>query len=40
MRRAILCGLVLAFLAVPLIAEISFAEERQVALWVLRRGGR
>src|SRR3954452_7568237 len=39
MRRAILCGLVLGFLAAPLLAEISFAEERQVALWVLRRGG-
>src|SRR3954454_8010047 len=39
MRRAIVCGLVLGFLALPLIAEISFAEERQVALWVLRRGG-
>src|SRR5438067_6617765 len=39
MRRLILCGLVLGLLALPLIAEITFAEERQVALWVLRRGG-
>src|ERR1700733_10532 len=39
MRRVILCGLVLGFLALPVIAEISFADERQVALWILRRGG-
>ena len=40
MRRAILCGLVLGFLAAPLVAEISFAEERQVALWILGAAGR
>src|SRR6478609_9565526 len=39
MRKATLCGLILSLVAVPLIAEIPFAEERQVALWVLRRGG-
>src|SRR4051795_9987451 len=39
MRKVILSGLLLGFLALPLIAEISFADERQVALWVLRRGG-
>ena len=39
MRRVILCGLVLGLLALPLLAEISFAEERQIALWILRRGG-
>ena len=39
MRRAILCGLVLGLLALPLFAEISFADERQIALWILRRGG-
>ena len=39
MRRAILCGFVLGLLALPLFAEISFADERQIALWILRRGG-
>src|SRR5436305_976797 len=39
MRRALLCSLVVSVLAAPLIAEIPFTEERQVALWVLRRGG-
>src|SRR3954452_17289699 len=38
-RRLILYGVVLGFFALPLFAEIPFAEERQVALWVLRRGG-
>jgi len=39
MRRVILCGLVLGFLALPLLAELPFADERQIALWILRRGG-
>src|SRR5437763_6294448 len=39
MRRAIIASLVLTLLALPLLAEISFADERQVALWILRRGG-
>src|SRR5436305_13645980 len=39
MRRALLCSLVVSVLAAPLIAEIPFTEERQVALWILRRGG-
>src|ERR1041385_6454469 len=39
MRKALLWGVVLGFLATPLLAEISFADERQVALWILRRGG-
>src|SRR4029077_19877047 len=39
MRRLILYGAVLVFFALPLFAEISFADERQIALWILRRGG-
>src|SRR5690349_21999635 len=39
MRRVILYGVVLGFLALPLLAEIPFADERQIALWILRRGG-
>lgn len=39
MRRTVLCSLVLGFLTLPLLAEISFADERQIALWILRRGG-
>ena len=39
MRRLILCGLVLGVLGLPAVAEVSFADERQIALWVLRRGG-
>src|SRR5882724_6911516 len=39
MRKVILSALILSFLALPLIAAISFADERQVALWILRRGG-
>src|SRR3954447_640841 len=39
MRTAILCNLVLGLLALPVMAEISSADERQVALWILRRGG-
>src|SRR5437667_6687601 len=42
-RKPILCGLAcfltMGLLALPLMAEITFAEERQVALWILRRGG-
>src|SRR5438874_10564203 len=38
MRKVILC-LFLALLALPLLAEITFADERQIALWILRRGG-
>src|SRR5262245_21810364 len=36
MKRAAICGFVLAL---PALAAISFEEERQVALWILRRGG-
>ena len=39
MRRVILYGFVLGFLALPLLAELPFADERQIALWILRRGG-
>src|SRR5882757_1449954 len=39
MRKLILSVLSLGLLALPLIGEISFADERQVALWILRRGG-
>src|SRR5689334_12527265 len=39
MRKAVTCGLVLALWALPALAAISFAEERQIALWILRRGG-
>src|SRR6266481_376770 len=39
MRKLILCGLILCLFALPVMAEIAFAEERQVALWILRRGG-
>src|SRR5215831_18420220 len=39
MRKVLLCGLVLGALALPALADITFAEERQVALWILRRGG-
>src|SRR5688572_18032208 len=40
MRKSIAFGLTLS-LFVPLAgAEISFADERQVALWVIRRGGK
>src|SRR5436190_9483276 len=39
MRRAILCGLILGILTLPALAAISFEDERQVALWILRRGG-
>src|SRR5207248_8390696 len=35
----ILCGLVLGVLGLPAVADVSFADERQIALWVLRRGG-
>src|SRR2546425_3340925 len=39
MRKVILCALLVALLALPLLAEITFAEERRIALWILRRGG-
>src|SRR3954451_2783974 len=39
MRKCVLFVISIGLLAMPLIAEISFGEERQVALWVLRRGG-
>src|SRR5215470_16740532 len=39
MRKVLLCGLVLGAMALPALADITFAEERQVALWILRRGG-
>src|SRR5438270_451510 len=39
MRKVILCALLAALSALPLLAEMTFAEERQVALWILRRGG-
>ena len=39
MRRSTLFALALSLFALPLIADISFADERQVALWILRRGG-
>src|ERR1700704_6281196 len=39
MRKLTLGFLVLGSLALPLMAEITFAEERQTALWILRRGG-
>src|ERR1043166_5487536 len=39
MRRPLVCGLALALLALPVLAEITFADERQIALWILRRGG-
>src|SRR5690349_5122359 len=39
MRKAVIGGLILGWLAMPLLAEITFAEERQIALWILRRGG-
>ncbi len=39
MKRAAICGLILGTLALPALAAISFDEERQVALWILRRGG-
>jgi Leucine-rich repeat (LRR) protein len=38
-RKAAICGFILGTLALPALAAISFAEERQVALWILRRGG-
>src|SRR5436190_16099555 len=42
-RKSILYSLAaflgMVLLALPLMAEITFAEERQVALWILRRGG-
>src|SRR5947208_2148438 len=38
-RKGLLAALVLSLTALPAHAEITFAEERQVALWVLRRGG-
>src|SRR5262245_40117897 len=39
MRKAVICGLALGLVALPLMAAIPFAEERQIALWILRRGG-
>src|SRR5215831_3972165 len=39
MRKFIVCGVLGAALALPLIADISFSEEREIALWILRRGG-
>ena len=38
-RKAAICGLILGILTLPALAAISFEEERQVALWILRRGG-
>src|SRR4051794_20029094 len=39
MRKGVLFVIGISLLSMPLLAEISFAEEREVALWVLRRGG-
>src|SRR4051812_23055574 len=39
MRNLIATSLVLGLLGGPLLAEITAAEERQVALWIIRRGG-
>ena len=39
MRNAVLCSLLLGLVSVPLLADISPAEERQIAQWVIRRGG-
>lgn len=39
MWKLILCGLILGSFSNPLSAEISFAEERKVAQWIIRRGG-
>src|SRR5213082_479049 len=39
MRKCVLFVIGISLLAMPLMAEISFADERQVALWILRRGG-
>jgi hypothetical protein len=38
-RKLLLCLFTLGLLAVPVLADVSFAEERQTALWILRRGG-
>src|ERR1051326_3903805 len=38
MRKLILCALILGLPAIPL-AAATFAEEREGALWILRRGG-
>jgi len=38
-RKQVLFTLAFSCLAGPLLAEISFGEERQVALWIIRRGG-
>src|SRR5687768_15927490 len=39
MGKRIFAGFALGLLALPLLAEIPFSEERQIALWILRRGG-
>src|SRR5688572_11458223 len=39
MRKPILCSLALGLFTLPVLAEIPFAEERQIAQWILRRGG-
>ena len=39
MRKFLLLSLALSLLVLPILADIPFSEERQVALWILRRGG-
>src|SRR3954449_2224076 len=39
MRPLVLTAIVVGLFALPAMAEITFAEERQIALWILRRGG-
>src|SRR4051794_22447540 len=39
MLRILLTAIAFGLAAAPALAEISFGEERQIALWVLRRGG-
>src|SRR5438552_4755554 len=39
MRKLIVLLVSLGLLALPVLADITFADERQIALWVLRRGG-
>src|SRR5213082_3401649 len=39
MRKCVLFVIGISLLAMPLFAEITFTEERDVALWILRRGG-
>src|SRR5262245_24212808 len=39
MQKPVAGSLILGWLALPLLAEITFIQEREVALWILRRGG-